>query len=140
MSTPLELATTAATSIVASMATKAWDRVREKCVTLLRSHLDTQAVSTAVTRLDEQQHMLVATPVDARDALAGYITRDTFRVLDRMLTSSPEAAEPLRALLEEARSATVSGESVASEVRVENVRAKGDVVVGGRDAKVEKKR
>lgn len=43
MSTPLELATTAATGVVGAMTTKAWAHIRERCVTLLRAHLDAQA-------------------------------------------------------------------------------------------------
>lgn len=140
MSTPLELVTTAATSIVGAMATNAWAHIRERCVALLRGHLDEETGATAVARLDEQQQMLVATPAAEREALTDYFTKDTTRVLEGMLKVSPEAAESLRALREEARFAAASGESVVSDVRVENVKAKGDVVVGGRDAKVEKKR
>ena len=140
MSTPLELATTAATGIVGAMATRTWAHVRERCVALLRRYLDEESGVTAVTRLDEQRQTLVDTPADARDALAAFVTQDTTRLLRAVLERSPEAAEPLRALGEEARSATASGESVVSDIRLDNVKAKGDVVVGGRDVKVEQSR
>ena len=140
MSTPLELATTAATGIVGAMATRTWAHVRERCVALLRRYLDEESGATAVTRLDEQRQTLVATPAEARDALAAFVTQDTTRLLRAVLERSPEAAEPLRALREEARSVEASGESVVSDIRLDNVRAKGDVVVGGRDVKVEQSR
>ena len=140
MSTPLELATTAATGIVGAMATRTWAHVRERCVALLRRYLDEESGVTAVTRLDEQRQTLVDTPADARDALAAFVTQDTTRLLRAVLERSPEAAEPLRALGEEARSATASGESVVSDIRLDNVKADGDVVGGGRDVRVEKSR
>ncbi|NKZ00014.1 hypothetical protein [Nocardiopsis alborubida] len=140
MSIPLELATTAASSIVGAMATGAWAHIRERCVTLLRRHLDTEAGTAAVTRLDEQQQALVATSADSREALTGFVAQDTARVLGAVLERSPEAADSLRSLLEEARSATATGESTVSGIRLENVRAKGDIVLSGRDSKVEKTR
>lgn len=140
MSAPLELATAAASSIVGTMATTAWTHIRERCAALFRQYLDGETETAAVTRLDTQCQALTATPAEAREGMTGVFAEHTARDLTVLLERSPEAAEQLRSLLEEAQSATASETSVVSDIRLKNVKAKGDVVVGGRDAKVEKQR
>ncbi|MCY9784205.1 hypothetical protein KIK06_09900 [Nocardiopsis sp. EMB25] len=138
MSAPLELATAAASSIVGAMATTAWTDIRESCVALFHRYLDGEAQTAAVTRLDTHHQALAATPDDARDGMTGIFAEHTAQDLAALLERSPEAAGQLRSLLEEVRSASASEVSVISHNRVENVKAKGDVIVTGRDANVRK--
>jgi crotonobetainyl-CoA:carnitine CoA-transferase CaiB-like acyl-CoA transferase len=140
MSTPVEIATAAASAVVGTMATQAWARISELCSALFQRYLDGEARTAALTRLDTHHQALSALDAQAREALSKGFAADTAQDLTKVLERSPEAAEQVRSLTEQARSAAAPEASVVSDVRVEDVRAKGDVIVGGGNVTVGRNR
>ncbi|WP_304455450.1 hypothetical protein [Nocardiopsis sp. YSL2] len=137
MTTPLDIATTAATAVVGTMATAAWTQIREKCATLFQRYLDGADQTAALTRLDTHEQSMNVSDQRGREALRGVCTEAIAQDLAEILRRSPEAADQLRALAQAARAAAPEPAVSANDVRVKNVRNQGgDVIISGGDAHV----
>lgn len=100
MSDPMTvLAMTGATTVVAAMATSAWEGTRERVVELFRRRGDER--STALQAQLDGDAELVAGESDDTDGVRDDLVRPWARRIGALLREHPETADELRALIEE---------------------------------------
>ncbi|MEU9163904.1 hypothetical protein AB0D29_26995 [Streptomyces sp. NPDC048424] len=100
MSDPMTvLAMTGATTVVAAMATSAWEGTRERVVELFHRRGDER--STALQAQLDGDAELVAGESDDTDGVRDDLVRPWARRIGALLREHPEAADELRTLIEE---------------------------------------
>jgi len=106
---PEVLAQAAGTTVVALMATDAWQRTREGVVTLWRRVRPAQAdeVSTA---LEETREEILVAHREGDSTGAEDLERDWRRRLRRLLAADPSVAQELESVLAEARASLPEAE------------------------------
>jgi hypothetical protein len=115
------LAQTAATTLVAAMATDAWGRVRATAAQILGRGHDAET-EEAARQLGTSYLALPGSEDEARIHL--------LVTLRARLNAHPELGAPMAALIAELRPAMPAGPSVSQQVRVNRAR---NVTVAGRD-------
>ncbi|MFF8679071.1 hypothetical protein ACF07W_17170 [Streptomyces sp. NPDC015140] len=112
MSDPMTvLAMTGATTVVAAMATSVWEGTRDRVVDLFRRH-DQARGAVLRAQLDGDAELVLEEGVDT-DGVRDDLVRPWARRLAALLRDHPEAAEELRALVED--SASPRGEGTWSQ-------------------------
>ncbi|MBT2443015.1 hypothetical protein J7E93_23490 [Streptomyces sp. ISL-36] len=106
---PEVLAQTAGTTVVALMATDAWQRTREGVVSLWRRVRPLQA-DEVDTALEETREEILVAHREGDSAGAEDLARDWRRRLTRLLASDPSIAQELEEVLAEARASLPEAE------------------------------
>ncbi|MFD8913486.1 hypothetical protein [Streptomyces sp. NPDC059575] len=106
---PEVLAQTAGTTVVALMATDAWQRTREGVVALWRRVRPAQADEVGMA-LEETREEILAARREGDSTGAGDLERDWRRRLRRLLAADPSVARELEEVLAEARAALPESE------------------------------
>ncbi|WP_189952153.1 hypothetical protein [Streptomyces alanosinicus] len=106
---PEVLAQTAGTTVVALMATDAWQRTREGVVALWRRVRPAQA-DEVDTALEETREEILTARREGDSAGANDLERDWRRRLLRLLAADPSVARELEEVLAEARASLPENE------------------------------
>jgi hypothetical protein len=106
---PEVLAQTAGTTVVALMATDAWQRTREGVVALWRRVRPAQA-DEVDTALEETREEILTAQREDDPASADDLARDWRRRLRRLLAADPSVARELEEVLAEARASLPENE------------------------------
>ncbi|WP_079071019.1 hypothetical protein [Streptomyces yokosukanensis] len=106
---PEVLAQTAGVTVVALMATDAWQRTREGVVTLWHRVRPVQAEEIR-TALEETREEILAARREGDSAGAEDLERDWRRRLRRLLDADPSIAQDLQEVLDQARASLPEGE------------------------------
>jgi hypothetical protein len=106
---PEALAQTAGVTVVALMATDAWQRTRTGVVALWRRARPVQAEEVG-TALEETREEILVARREGDEAGAEELARDWRRRLRRLLAADPSIAQELEAVLAEARASLPEAE------------------------------
>lgn len=130
----MDVVQTAGATLVALMATDAWQQARDGVVVLWRRIRPVQAEEVGVA-LDETREEILAVRQSGDGEGEAVLVRDWDRRLRRILTEDPSAADQLQELLDEVRGSLPESErpAVSSPVFHTHVSGSGRVYNAGRD-------
>lgn len=130
----MDVVQTAGATLVALMATDAWQQARDGVVVLWRRIRPVQAEEVGVA-LDETREEILAVRQSGDGEGEAVLVRDWDRRLRRILTEDPSAADQLQELLDEVRGSLPESErpAVSSPVFHTHVSVSGRVYNAGRD-------
>ncbi len=131
---PEVLAQTAGATVVALMATDAWQQARDGVVALWRRVRPAQADEVG-TALEETREEILVVRREGDSAGAGDLERDWHRRLRRLLAADPSVAQELEEILAEARASLPEAEQPPVPSVQLNAHASGNARIyqAGRD-------
>ncbi|MEU3140112.1 hypothetical protein ABZ645_12145 [Nocardiopsis alba] len=136
MSSPMEIATMAASAVVGAMANGTWSYLRGRCAELLEKHIPNR-VEALLSRLDSYKETLEETEPENRQVVETALTKVTARDLAEVASQSSYAADAVRALAD-APTSVSGGEAVNIGTTFKNIKVGGDFNFSGRDNNITK--
>ncbi|MEU8892304.1 hypothetical protein [Streptomyces sp. NPDC048442] len=130
MTTPADIALAAGTAVACAMGTDGWTYVRERVAGFFRRHAPEEGADTLV-RLDAYESAVAAAGPDLRERVADRFGPLVAHVLAEVAARSDEAAEAVRVLADEVRSASAENNSQSNVLRDINTGG-GDFNLAGR--------